>query len=260
MALACTGLAVAGALPSLLLLWRAARLPGSGSGSGSGGAAARADPAALTLTHHVLLALHNCALSFFLLSFHVHEKAILFAALPLALLAPALPHKAREFAVLAVWSMGTLLARDGLLAVAGGLCLLHFACSRLALGSSGTGEGVARGRPWVRACRALAWPACAGGLAAVAACSAVWTPPARYQYLFHKLTAALCAGAFAGHLVWGTLAQAQWVREWEAAARAGAGGGAPALPGSAAARGQRSGSSGAQRRRAAQSQHALGSG
>ena len=270
MALACTALAVAGALPSLLLLWRAAWLPDSGSGSGA--SAARAGPAAPTLTHHVLLALHNCALSFFLLSFHVHEKAILFAALPLALLAPALPHKAREFAVLSVWSMGTLLARDGLLAVAAALCLLHFFCSRLVPGSSSSssssssgrgegGEGLARGRPWVRACRAWAWPACAAGLAAVAACSAAWTPPARYQYLFHKLTAVLCAGAFAGHLVWGTLAQAQWVREWEAAARAGGGGGAPALPGSAARRRQqRSGSSsGAQRRRAAQAQKTVGS-
>ena len=220
MALACTALAVLLALPSLLLLWRSA-------------ARAPTQPASRPLLQHALLALHNCALAFFLVSFHVHEKAILFPALPLALLAPALPAMAAQFALLSVWSMGTLLARDGLLGAAAALCALHLACVRQAEGAWGSRRGagaqgpaapqpallqaVKRCTPSLRLLRLLG----ALALLALAACAGVLQPPLRYPDLFSKLTAVVCAGAFAAHLVWGTLVQWEWVREEEGGGEVG---------------------------------------
>ena len=64
----------------------------------------------------MLLTFSAGALSFFLFSFHVHEKSILFPLLPLALLAPWYPRSVFGLVTVASFSMYHLLHRDGLAA------------------------------------------------------------------------------------------------------------------------------------------------
>jgi hypothetical protein len=159
MAFACTAVAVVLSLPSLALLWRAA-WSFSSPGGGAGGSRLGMGRA---LAHHALLTLHNTSLAFFLVSFHVHEKAILFPALPLALLTPVLPAKAREFALLAVWSMGALLARDGLVVPAAFLCTLYLLCQSSS-SSSIWGMAAPRVLPEVKRLGGLQLPPVEGGV------------------------------------------------------------------------------------------------
>ncbi|EGD74219.1 hypothetical protein PTSG_06230 [Salpingoeca rosetta] len=59
------------------------------------------------------LALVNCSLSFFLFSFQVHEKSILLAALPIALVAHRFPAVATAFMATATITLFPLLHKDG---------------------------------------------------------------------------------------------------------------------------------------------------
>ncbi|KAK8818248.1 dolichyl pyrophosphate Man9GlcNAc2 alpha-1,3-glucosyltransferase [Blastocystis sp. ATCC 50177/Nand II] len=86
--LLCTLLTLAACLPSLLLLWRKPSLPSA------------------------LFSLFSCALSFFLFSYQVHEKTILFPLLPMVLLAPSEPEMAMVFTYFASYSMIPLYAKD----------------------------------------------------------------------------------------------------------------------------------------------------
>ena len=61
-----------------------------------------------------LLAAFNVSLSFFLASFQVHEKTILFPLLPMMLLRHRIPAISLWFSIVAVWSMWPMLMRDGL--------------------------------------------------------------------------------------------------------------------------------------------------
>lgn len=82
------------------------------------------------------------SLSFFLFSFHVHEKTILLVVLPVSLLLVLHPHTFVWFNVVAVYSMYPLLTREGLalavwgstgvFSVAALLVLHHYTCTRLA--------------------------------------------------------------------------------------------------------------------------------
>ncbi|XP_075688868.1 dolichyl pyrophosphate Man9GlcNAc2 alpha-1,3-glucosyltransferase [Rhinoderma darwinii] len=61
------------------------------------------------------LALVNCALSFFLFSFQVHEKSILLVSLPACLLLSEVPLMATWFLLTSTFSMLPLLHKDGLI-------------------------------------------------------------------------------------------------------------------------------------------------
>ncbi|XP_075143838.1 dolichyl pyrophosphate Man9GlcNAc2 alpha-1,3-glucosyltransferase [Leptodactylus fuscus] len=76
-------------------------------------------PSCMKLTAHPTmrgfkLSLVNCALSFFLFSFQVHEKSILLASLPACLLLSELPLMATWLLVTSTFSMLPLLQKDGL--------------------------------------------------------------------------------------------------------------------------------------------------
>lgn len=76
-------------------------------------------PSCIKLTAHPTirgfkLALVNCALSFFLFSFQVHEKSILLASLPACLLLSEVPLMATWFLLTSTFSMLPLLQKDGL--------------------------------------------------------------------------------------------------------------------------------------------------
>ena len=60
------------------------------------------------------LALASCALSFFLFSFHVHEKTILFPLLPLGLLAWEFPRLVRTFTLVALARLVFFMHQPGL--------------------------------------------------------------------------------------------------------------------------------------------------
>ncbi|KAM5148846.1 dolichyl pyrophosphate Man9GlcNAc2 alpha-1,3-glucosyltransferase [Mantella aurantiaca] len=61
------------------------------------------------------LSLVNCALSFFLFSFQVHEKSILLVSLPVCFLLSEIPLMATWFLLVSTFSMLPLLMKDGLL-------------------------------------------------------------------------------------------------------------------------------------------------
>jgi alpha-1,3-glucosyltransferase len=227
MALACTAASVLLAAPSLLLLWRAAMLTAGGTTTAAT-RSSRNSSSSSSLTPHLLLTLHSSALAFFLASFHVHEKAVLFSALPLALLAPRLPSgMAQEFMLLSVASMGTLLARDGLLPLAAMLCSAHVLLGELAVaaeGQRGVGAAAAQAASspatpaWPLASRlalllhSYMRPAWAAALALVAGGALVVAPPPGLPHLFSKLNATLCAAGLLGHLLWALWVQLQWVQ------------------------------------------------
>lgn len=62
-----------------------------------------------------LLSVINSSLAFFLFSFQVHEKSILFAAIPVALYLPVEPLPCFYFLIVSTFSMLPLLLKDGLL-------------------------------------------------------------------------------------------------------------------------------------------------
>jgi alpha-1,3-glucosyltransferase len=62
----------------------------------------------------ILLALVNSALAFFLASFQVHEKSLLLALVPAAMLTPYDPLMCTWFQILGTWTMFPLLKKDGL--------------------------------------------------------------------------------------------------------------------------------------------------
>ncbi|XP_075472047.1 dolichyl pyrophosphate Man9GlcNAc2 alpha-1,3-glucosyltransferase [Ascaphus truei] len=77
-------------------------------------------PACVKLTMHPSLkgfkfALVNCALSFFLYSFQVHEKSILLVSLPVCLVFTDVPLMSTWFLIVSTFSMLPLLLKDGLL-------------------------------------------------------------------------------------------------------------------------------------------------
>ncbi|KAG9473145.1 hypothetical protein GDO78_014005 [Eleutherodactylus coqui] len=77
-------------------------------------------PSCIKLTAHPTirgfkLALVNCALSFFLFSFQVHEKSILLVSLPACLLLSEAPLMATCFLLTSTFSMLPLLQKDGLM-------------------------------------------------------------------------------------------------------------------------------------------------
>ncbi|KAM4722955.1 dolichyl pyrophosphate Man9GlcNAc2 alpha-1,3-glucosyltransferase [Rhinophrynus dorsalis] len=77
-------------------------------------------PACIKLTVHpsirgLKLALVNCALSFFLFSFQVHEKSVLLVSLPVCLIISDIPLMATWFLLVSTFSMLPLLMKDGLI-------------------------------------------------------------------------------------------------------------------------------------------------
>lgn len=73
----------------------------------------------------------NSALAFFLFSFQVHEKSILLAAIPVALLLPSDPFMSMWFTAISSFSMLPLLLKDGLLIPTVALSILHVIATTL---------------------------------------------------------------------------------------------------------------------------------
>ncbi|KAI6649762.1 Dolichyl pyrophosphate Man9GlcNAc2 alpha-1,3-glucosyltransferase-like isoform X1 [Oopsacas minuta] len=63
--------------------------------------------------HNLMLSLANSSLTFFLFSFHVHEKSILLAVLPATFLLPFYPYVMNWFIAIASFSLFPLLQREG---------------------------------------------------------------------------------------------------------------------------------------------------
>jgi len=197
------------------------------------------DLAADFSVHNFLLTLHNTSLAFFLASYHVHEKAILFPAIPIALLHPFLPILSRNFALFSVWSMWPLLFRDGLqwYAVGGALAyllLLSYSTasssspqlddesSFLCMGLRILGVNIKHSTvsSWLRILHA--------GLlflvVALTSAVALLPPPPSLPFLHAKITSTLCALVFLLHLMCGTLVQLGWIgrSEWKGLQQPGA--------------------------------------
>jgi len=84
---------------------------GAGAGAGAGlGSNSKKSPSPVL----ILLALVNSALAFFLASFQVHEKSLLLALVPAAMLMPYDPLMCTWFQLLGMWTMFPLLQKDGL--------------------------------------------------------------------------------------------------------------------------------------------------
>ena len=78
-----------------------------------------------------LISLLNCSLGFYLFSYQVHEKSILLACLPAALLTLESPACAIYFAFVSTFSMFPLLVKDGLVAPYGCCLAIYFAAASL---------------------------------------------------------------------------------------------------------------------------------
>ncbi|KNC47394.1 dolichyl glycosyltransferase [Thecamonas trahens ATCC 50062] len=158
------GVTLAATLPSSVM---AAMVLARG-GVAPGGTLSPAGRSALTLS------LAAGGLAFFLFSYHVHEKSILFPMLPLSLLAPAAPLEIMWLSVAAVFSMFHLLVRDGLAVTYLGVVLI-FCMGMVVL----TG-GRARFGLWSAGAMAVS----AAGMVMLHAADAFVAPPAALPYLW----------------------------------------------------------------------------
>jgi alpha-1,3-glucosyltransferase len=80
-----------------------------------------------------LYALINSSLAFFLFSFQVHEKSILIAAMPVALIFPLDPFMSIWFLQISTFSMLPLLIKDGLTSAFIGLSGAYFLLIKIAV-------------------------------------------------------------------------------------------------------------------------------
>ncbi|KAG0222465.1 Glucosyltransferase-like protein, partial [Actinomortierella wolfii] len=148
----------------------------------------------------LIYGLANSALSFFLLSFQVHEKSILLPALPVTLLVLDEPAVAPWFVTLACFSMYPLLKREGLVTV-------YFAVVGLWVWMTAS--------LWTRQLpRTAKWLAVVAHVGLVGVHLAelfVPTPLARYPDLYAVLNAVLSAGGFSLYWVYFNWRQIVWL-------------------------------------------------
>ncbi|KAF4524271.1 hypothetical protein B566_EDAN012034 [Ephemera danica] len=140
-------------------------------------------PSCLNLLRHpgqrrFELCLLNTSLAFFLFSYHVHEKSILFAALPALLLLPSHPLSACTFLWISSFSLLQLACKDGLVLAWSALQLLFLGAARALV-------------PVPRRTR-LPLGLSMAGSGALAIAYALVSPPARYPDLFPLLLAVFC--------------------------------------------------------------------
>lgn len=76
--------------------------------------------------HTFKLSLVNCSLVFFLFSYQVHEKSILLAAIPVALLLPEYPLACFWFLLISVYSLFPLIVKDNLVLPCISTCVLYY--------------------------------------------------------------------------------------------------------------------------------------
>jgi alpha-1,3-glucosyltransferase len=128
----------------------------------------------------LLMSMLNCSLAFYLFSYQVHEKSILLACLPSALLVLESPRCSIYFAFISTFSMFPLLVKDGL-TLAYGACLgIFFAIAHLGMGLITQKKKNKEEPSWVR--MSFAASVCIGlGLNVL---KLVLTPPPKYPFLF----------------------------------------------------------------------------
>ena len=178
LALLCAVATLVGTVPSLLCLWRR-------------------NPTSL----HFLLALGNSAMSFFLFSYHVHEKAILLPLFPyLILTALEAPDLFPLLSALSAFSLYPLLVKDGLRQAYFLLVPLHWALSAYLV--KGIQTFLSPDKPLETLTRAFL----AG--AGLIHLLELLEPPARLPYLFDTLVSAYAFVGFLG--VWLYLNWKQW--------------------------------------------------
>jgi alpha-1,3-glucosyltransferase len=141
------------------------------------------------------LSLLNCSLGFFLFSFHVHEKSILFPALPALLLLPIQPHAVVSFLWISSYSLLQLAFKDG-------LALVWLALQLLFLGAAHT--LVIQPRSSLLKFTMTTSLVCS---AVLTLAYVLLTPPVRYPDLFPLLLAVFCCVHFLGFLFYFTRLQ-----------------------------------------------------
>ncbi|ELR22906.1 glucosyltransferase [Acanthamoeba castellanii str. Neff] len=154
-----------------------------------------------------LLSLFITSLSFFLFSYHVHEKSILIPLLPLTCLLLESPHLVSWFNIIAAFSMYPLLAKDGL--VVAYVAVLYFAWLPLAIQLP----------PRPTSLASSLFTASMAGLATIHVVRAIVAAPERYPDAFDLLIAAFGCAHFLAAL--GLAYRAQCFAEPVLAATAG---------------------------------------
>jgi len=131
----------------------------------------------------ILLALVNSALAFFLASFQVHEKSLLLALVPAAMLVPYDPLMCTWFQVLGAWTMYPLLQKDGL-SCAYLICIVGYV--RLAWAYSSKMNPIAT-RDRVQTVRLCIVSLSVFGMIVLHIAEICVSPPARFPHLYPAL-------------------------------------------------------------------------
>ena len=152
----------------------------------------------------LLLGMFNASLAFFLFSYQVHEKGILYPLLPASLLLRRYPGRMAAFTVAAALSMAPLLLKDGLLFALIGTMMTYAGALILCAGPPAHGGRRRRRRYLPVLERALV--AAAAGTVALKVCL---PPPAALPYLFDLFISASC------FLVFGYTFVSMNVEQWQ---------------------------------------------
>ncbi|XP_043237532.1 probable dolichyl pyrophosphate Man9GlcNAc2 alpha-1,3-glucosyltransferase isoform X3 [Amphibalanus amphitrite] len=177
--------------------------------------------------HNLLLSLLNSALTFFLFSFQVHEKSILLAALPAAMLFPDYPLSSLWFLLASTLSMLPLLLKDDLLLATVATTVFFTVAVNMATGVLDAGRRAAApkqrsrltttsGGPPADPCSRWAVPALylsLTGYAVLALTSVTVSPPERYPDLWPVLVSLYSFAHFAGFFLYYHLIQFQFFDE-----------------------------------------------
>lgn len=136
----------------------------------------------------LLLGMFNASLAFFLFSYQVHEKGILYPLLPASLLIWRYPNEMVTFTVAAALSMAPLLLKDGLLFALVGTLLAYAGVLTFVNPSDGDGTGCGR-RPWTRQALDRILVCITAATVALKVCL---PPPPSLPYLYDLFISASC--------------------------------------------------------------------
>lgn len=142
---------------------------------------------------HFRYALLNASLIFFLLSYHVHEKTILLAAIPACMVVSEEPFMVTWFLTVSTASLLPLMVKDGLTIPLVALTVLFLAITHYYILPS-TQKAVRRTRVWVWMRRTYFLSL--AGLLFLGTSNLFVLPPAKLPDLFPVLLAIYCCGHF----------------------------------------------------------------
>ena len=177
--------------------------------------------------HNLLLSLLNSALAFFLFSFQVHEKSILLAALPAAMLFPDYPLSTLWFLLASTLSMLPLLLKDDLLLATVATTVFFTVAVNMGTGVLDAGRRAAAPKQRSRLtstsagppsdqCSRWAVPALylsLAGYLVLGMASVTVSPPVRYPDLWPVLVSLYSFVHFAGFFLYYQLIQFQFFDE-----------------------------------------------